>query len=165
MAFKEKFTDAEWNSLKKTLFWVFEAVAGADNKIDKKETKALQNLVDNSNKFFNDLARELFMELKKEFDEFKSEYDSQHADYLEGMKQISSILQGKISDETALNFKKILVAFGVYIGHSSGSIFGSKLSDEEIKQVQLIGDLLGLSANDLQKPPDLQQIIQNISGN
>jgi len=164
MSFKEKFTNDEWKKLKNTLFWVFEAVAGADNKIDKKETKALQMLVENSNKFFNDLARELFMELKKEFNEFKAEYDSQHHNYKERLKEINSILEGKVTDETLMNFKKILVAFGVYIGHSSGSIFGSKLSEEEIKQVQIIGDILGLTANDLQKPPDLQQIIQNISG-
>ena len=44
MAFKEKYSSEEWKKLQFALLWVFDAVAGADNKIDKKEKHALENL-------------------------------------------------------------------------------------------------------------------------
>ena len=163
MAFREKYSPDEWKEFQYSLLWVFNAVAGADNKIDKKETKALESIIENSGKFFNDLAREVFMEIRKDFNQLKSDFDTLKKSFNDGLPEIDALLKDRINDEVALNFKKTLIAIGVFIGHSSGSMFGSKLSEEEIHQVEKVGELLGVSVADLQRPPDLQQIIQNLS--
>jgi uncharacterized tellurite resistance protein B-like protein len=163
MAFKEKYTPAEWKKLQYALLWVFDAVAGADNKIDKKEMKTLEKIVANSGKFFNDLARELFMEIKDSFQAFYDEFEKQSVKEDQGLKEVAELLKGKVLDETALNYKKTLIAIGVLIGHSSGSLFGSKLSDEEVAQVKRVGELLSVSVGDLERSPNLQQIIQSLN--
>jgi len=163
MAFKEKYTVEEWRKLQYALFWVFDAVAGADNKIDKKEKKTLENIVANSGKFFNDLARELFMEIKDRFENFYGDFEKQGLKGEQGLQEVADLLKGKVLDETALNYKKTLIAIGVLIGHSSGSLFGSKLSDEEVAQVKRVGELLKVSVGDLEKSPNLQQIIQSLN--
>ncbi|MFH1051398.1 MAG: hypothetical protein V1779_10780 [bacterium] len=163
MAFKEKYSVEEWKKLQYALLWVFDAVAGADNKIDKKEQKALGKIVDNSGKFFNDLARELFMEVKDNFDQFHNEFEKLGVKEEQGLKEVAILLKGRVLDETALNYKKTLIAIGVLIGHSSGSLFGSKLSDEEVAQVKRVGELLEVSVGDLEKSPNLQQIIQSLN--
>ena len=163
MAFKEKYSPEEWKKLQYALFWVFDAVAGADNKIDKKEKKTLEKIISNSGKFFNDLARELFMEIKDGFENFYSEFEKQGVKEEKGLNEVVDLLHSKVTDETALNYKKTLIAIGVLIGHSSGSLFGSKLSDEEIAQVKRVGELLQVSVGDLEKSPSLQQIIQSLN--
>ncbi len=163
MSFKPKFTADEWETLKKSFFWTFEAVANADEKIDKKEKKALERLINSSGKFYNDLARELLMEISKEYPQNKEKFESGNGDFVGGLKKVSEILASKVTEETNVNFKKTLVAVGVIIGHSSGSLFGSKLSDVEVKRVKEIGDLLNLEPADLQRPPNLEQILQSLS--
>lgn len=163
MAFKEKYTPEEWSTFKFAPFWVFNAVAGADNKIDKKELKALESVIANSGKFFNDLAREIFMEIQKEYEQLKGKFEKETRSVEVGLQDVAKLVEEKINPEIGLNFKKTLIAIGVLIGHSSGSLFGSKLSEEEIKEVERVGDLLNVTVKELQKPPDLQQILQNLS--
>jgi uncharacterized tellurite resistance protein B-like protein len=163
MAFKEKYSPDEWRKLQYGIFWVFNAVAGADNKIDKKEKKALEGIISNSGKLFNDLARELYMEIKDGFQIFYNEFENLHLDHEQGLKEINELLHAKIKDDIALNYKKTLIAIGVFIGHSSGSFFGSKLSDEEVTQVKKVGELLNVSVSELERPPSLQQIIQHLT--
>ena len=114
-------------------------------------------------KIFNDLARELFMEVKDNFDKFHDDFEKLGVKEDKGLNEVAVLLRGKVLDETALNYKKTLIAIGVLIGHSSGSLFGSKLSDEEIAQVKRVGELLQVSVGDLEKSPNLQQIIQSLN--
>lgn len=165
MAFKEKFTPDDWETLKYAVMWVFNAVAAADNKIDKKEKRALESVLSNSGKFFNDLAREIFMDINKDFDSFNKKFMDEKRNIENGLSQVSDLLSKYLEDEMALNFKKTLIAIGVFIGHSSGSLFGSNLSDVEVAQIKNIGDMLHVTVGDLEKPPNLQQIIQNLNIN
>lgn len=165
MSFKEKYTVEEWKTLEYAVMWVFNAVAAADNKIDKKEKKALESVLSNSGKFFNDVAREIFMDINKNFKTFNDEFLKEGRNIQDGLQQVSEILKEHLDDEMALNFKKTLIAIGVFIGHSSGSLFGSNLSDPEVEQIKKIGDMLHVSVGDLEKPPNLQQIIQNLNIN
>ena len=163
MAFKEKYSAEEWKTLKYAVMWVFNAVAAADNKIDKKEKKALESVLNNSGKFFNDVAREIFMDINKDFETFNKEFLNEKRDIQTGLQEVSDLLGKHLDDEIALNFKKTLIAIGVFIGHSSGSLFRSNLSDVEVEQIKKIGDMLHVTVGDLEKPPNLQQIIQNLN--
>ncbi|MFC2132116.1 hypothetical protein ACFLSQ_11845 [Bacteroidota bacterium] len=159
MAFKEKFSPEDWTNLQYAIFWVFNAVAGADNKIDKKEKKALESVIANSGKFFNDLAREV----QKGFDKLHDDFDKLSTSSQDGLKGVSELLKGKVDDDMGLNYKKTLIAIGVFIGHSSGGWFGSKLSDEEVGAVKSVGEYLHVSVADLERSPNLGQIIQNLN--
>ena len=103
------------------------------------------------------------MEIKDSFETFYDEFEKQPIKEDQGLKEVAELLKGKVLDETALNYKKTLIAIGVLIGHSSGSLFGSKLSDEEIAQVKRVGELLNVSVGDLERSPNLQQIIQSLN--
>ena len=163
MAFKDKYNVDEWKTLQYAVMWVFNAVAAADHKIDKKENKALESVLSSSGKFFNDVAREIFMDINKNFSAFNAEFLKENRDIQTGLEQVSEILKENLDDDMALNFKKTLIAIGVFIGHSSGSLFGSNLSEPEVEQIKKIGDMLKVSVGDLEKPPSLQQIIQHLN--
>jgi hypothetical protein len=80
----------------------------------------------------------------------------------EDLKQISTILEEKVPYKDILNFKKTLIAIGIYVGNSSGTIFSSKFSDEEVEAIKKVGLLLGVSENQLQQSPSIKDLIDSI---
>lgn len=68
----------------------------------------------------------------------------------------------KASYKYALNFKKTLIAIGIYIGNSSGGMFSSKFSDEEVEALKKVGLMLGVTENQLQQPPSIKDLIDSI---
>ena len=58
--------------------------------------------------------------------------------------------------------KKTLIAIGIHIGNSSGGMFSSKFSNEEVEALKTVGLLLGVTENQLQKAPSIKDLIDNI---
>ncbi len=166
MSYKTKFTEDEWELMKKSPFIVFNAVAGADDKIDKKEKKALKELVNSSEKVLNQFCREVLIESSKDFEKLREEFENKKidaGDLEKQLNQIAVILKEKLDKSGSLIFKKVLIAFGVFIGRSSGSLFGSNLSDEEVEEVKRIGDQLEVSPEELQLKPSLDELLQSLA--
>ena len=162
MAFKEQFTQQEWRTLQLTVMWVFQAVAGADNKIDKKEKAALQQAMNNSKRIINDLAREVIDSIKSSQENVDDVLAADQREMWHGIREASAILSKKIDPKIEIGFKKTLIAIGVHIGESSGSLFGNKFSKDEVEVVKQLGALLGVSVVDLKQPPTIQQIIESL---
>lgn len=159
MAIKDSISAEDWDLLEKSAFWVFHSVANADGVIDKKEKKAFLQVLQNYNEFNNDLTKEVLSSVSKNYNE-DSPIDSSNMD--EGLKKISAILEEKVPYKDILNFKKTLIAIGIYIGNSSGGIFSSKFSDEEVEALKKVGLLLGVSENQLQQSPSIKDLIDSI---
>lgn len=160
MAFRDSFTNEEWKTLQFAHFWVFNAVAGADSNIDVEEKIALQNIMENSSKFENPLAREIMMGIEFNLDGITSAFADDQRPAAEGLREIADILDAKMSPEIALNFKKTLLAMGIFIGHASGRWFAAKFSKEEIAALKDAGLYLRVSEEELQKPPYLTDILR-----
>lgn len=159
MAVKSLFTDEEWNILEAAPFWVFNAVADADGEIDKKEVKAFKKVLQNYDEFNNELTTEVLQSIGSKFDEGTTVDPDKMSDQL---KQVPNILEAKVSYKDALNFKKTLIAIGIHVGNSSGGIFSSKFSDEEVEALKKVGLLLGVSEAQLQQAPSIKELINAI---
>lgn len=159
MAIKEKLSNEEWNILEKSTFLVFHAVANADGVIDKKEKKAFLQILQNYKEFNNELTREVLSSVSKNYNE-DSNIDSSTME--EDLREISAVLEDKVPYKDILIFKKTLIAIGVYIGNSSGGIFSSKFSDEEVQVIKKVGLSLGVTENQLQQSPSIKDLIDSI---
>lgn len=159
MAVRSLFTDTEWDILEAAPFWVFNAVADADGEIDKKEIKAFKKVLQNYDEFTNDLTREVLESVGTRYDEGMNVDPSKLE---EELKQVPTILEAKVSYKDALNFKKTLIAIGIHVGNSSGGIFSSKFSDEEVEALKKVGLLLGVSEAQLQQAPSIKELINTI---
>jgi len=155
MAFKEKFTEQEWQYLEKSPFLVFNAVANADGTIDKKEIKAFHKVLQNYTELQNDLSREILKSVAENFNEDDVDLSNLNTD----LAKVTKVLETKVSYKDALNFKKTLIALGIHIGNSSGGIFSSKFSDEEVEALKTVGTSLGVSESQLQQSPSIKELI------
>jgi tellurite resistance protein len=59
----------DFETLRFAPLWVFYAVAGADDKVDKKELRALAEMLNNSQFFTDRFVREIFGSLARNFAE------------------------------------------------------------------------------------------------
>jgi uncharacterized tellurite resistance protein B-like protein len=162
MVYKELFTQQEWKTLQMSVMWVFQAVAGADSKIDKKEKAALQHVIMNSKKVINDLAREVLESIKNTQESIDEVLAADQREMWHGIKEASAILSKKVEQRIEIGFKKTLISIGIHIGESSGSLFGNKFTGDEVEVVKQIGYLLNVSVADLKQPPTIQQMIESI---
>lgn len=160
MASKDSFSPQEWETLEKSPFWVFTAVAAADGNIDKKEQKAFKRVLQNYTEFHNDLTREILQSAGTSFDE-DADYDLSKME--DDLKKVNSILESKVSAEDSLIFKKTMIAIGIHVGNSSGGIFSSKFSDEEVEALKGVGMILGITENQLSQSPSIKELINNMN--
>jgi len=163
MAFRDNFSTEEWRTLQFAHFWIFKAVAGVDRNIDTEEQIALHNIMENGAKFDNPLVREIMMGIEFNIDGITSAFSDDKRTIEQGLISVADLLDQKVDKETALNFKKTLLAIGIAIGQASGKWFSSKFSKEEVGALKEAGLFLRVSEDDLQKPPLLNDILLTIS--
>ncbi|TAL70032.1 MAG: hypothetical protein EPN82_05315 [Bacteroidetes bacterium] len=155
------FSEDEWKTLQYSIFWMFNSVAKADGKIDKKEIDALNHLIENSSAIINDLAWNVISTIKKDFDNIKSEFDNDKREIIDGMREVSDLLNSKVNPKTSIDFKKTLIGIGFYIANASGKWIGSKVSAEEGIAIKLAGLNLRLSAAQLEEVPTIDDIFSS----
>lgn len=131
---KEKFTSLEWEELKLLPFLVFNLVAFADGKVDKKEAARFAEELTDAPRYRDPLHRELFMDIvtsdigelqKQALDLPKME---------ERLTRAKSIVKGKLTDEEYHRFFGSLLISAGRIAKASGGGplgLGDKVSDEE----------------------------------
>lgn len=155
------FSKDEWKTLQFSIFWVFNTVAQADGKIDKKELDALSHLMKKSAAIINELAREIASTIEKDFESIKEEFDNDKREIIDGLREVSDLLNTKVNPETAVNFKKTLIAIGFYIANASGKWLGNKVSSEESIAIKLAGMNLRLSSAQLEEVPTINEIFSS----
>ena len=159
--YRKLFSDSEWKTLQFSIFWMFNSVAKADGKIDKKEMDALNHLIENSSAIINDLAWNVISTIKKDFVNIKSEFDKDKREIIDGMREVSDLLNNRVNTKTTIEFKKTLIGIGFYIANASGNWIGSKVSAAEGIAIKLAGMNLRLSAAQLEEVPTIDEIFSS----
>jgi tellurite resistance protein len=93
--FKKIFNETEWKILQFSIFWVFNAVAKADGRIDNKEQDALSKLMNNSSAIINELTRDIITTIENDFKIIYSEFEKDNRGVIDGMREVSDLLNAK----------------------------------------------------------------------
>lgn len=161
MAIRDSFNDEEWSKLIETPLLVFQAVAGADGKIDKKEKKAFKSAL-STNKVDSELASAVLKDANMKYGSEDDIPDNSLSTIALKLQDVHETSKKNIDEPIATHFKKVMIALGLHIGNSSGGFFGSNLSDEEVDALKKVGNYMNLSVAQLQQSPTVQEIADKL---
>ncbi len=161
MAYRELLPDEDWQVLQSSIASIFTLIAGSDGKIDKKEQVAIKTIITNSHKLKNSLAKEIMDSLGSS-DNLLRLFELQKLPAREILRKAAFILDNKIDTNDALNYKKYMIAIGVYIGNSSGSVFDFKMSYDEMDSLREAGTALNISVKDLEQTNIILDILNTL---
>lgn len=159
MSYKDSFDLREWESIQFGLMWVFRGVAGADGKIDKEEQKALATLIKSSQKIPNEFTKEVFKSIEENVGLIFRKCIADPRLPKQGLEELSSLLDQKLSLEDSLIYRKMLTAIGIYIANASGAE-GDNISEEEVDQLSKLAFHLKLKTEELKSSPNVYEILQ-----
>ncbi len=163
MAYRDLFSEKEWATLEISVLWIFQAVAGADKKVDVQELDALSFVQDNSDKFRNDLLKEVLSSLKYHIDNISTAYEVDTREIGVGLREMADLLEDKIPSEEALLFKKSLLAIGMYVAFASGDIFSSKMSNLESQIIIELSLYMRISKQEYRESPTVEELMKRFS--
>lgn len=134
MIFEKLFTPAEWQLLKSVPIWIFQAVAGADQKIDTQEIKAFLKELHEAEYYKEPLVREILLSIAANYPMKLSDPSCSLEQILHNLERVHKILNRRITPEQSDNFKKdmLLIAQQIAQASSSGFFnFRARISPEE----------------------------------
>ncbi|MBN2088102.1 hypothetical protein JW964_00735 [candidate division KSB1 bacterium] len=134
MIFEKLFTPPEWQVIISVPVWIFQAVAGADQEIDKKELKAFLKELQEADYYKEPLVREILASITTNFP-FALESQTRDAEQiLQDLERVHKVLHRRVTPEQADNFKKDMLLIAQQIAQASSSgLFGlrARISPEE----------------------------------
>lgn len=141
---RDAYTATEWATLEYAIFWVFEAVAGADGKIDRNELAALTTAAHGAYDSKNSLLRELWRGVNANLDAIRIRYHEDPRDISTGLKEFVAIIGKKAAPADADDIRRVLMKFGIDVARASGGFlgFGEKMSAVERQALVTLGELL-----------------------
>lgn len=162
MSYKAKFNAEDWEKFQNSFLWVFKAIAGVDGKIDKKEKNAMNIIIDNAGNFESQIGNEILNDLKNSSVDAIEKAEKDSSDLKTAITEVTKILDNNLNREEAIEFKKLLIAVGAYIGDSSGKWFDYKFSDEEEEKLEEIGRWLNTSTEAFLSTTIISRILKNV---
>ena len=156
MSLSELFTVDEQNLLRLSFEFVFNHIADVDSNIDKREVLAFDNFVAKYKKFDSVIGKEILKDYN--IDVMNQNYSEQNLSNQAGLRKISELLDIKVDRDTAVDFKKLLIAFGFSISNSSGSLFDHKVSHDEEDALNEVGFALNISVRDMFMTGEIQKL-------
>lgn len=163
--YKLKFKDEDWKTLQFAVFWVFREIAAADGEIDKRELSAFSYLTKVFNNLRSELARELIGNISSQgLRKLSSECNHDMRSTYHGLDDVVNILDDNIEPEIALEFKKALIAIGIFIAYSSNFLYAPKICEDEENSLKTVTSILRVSKEELHKSPTIQDYIENLKG-
>lgn len=158
---KSVFTEDELLNIKLAPIRVFNLVADADGKIDKKEIHSLEILFSKSSRFDSEIAKDVFADLPS-IGVLQEQRDLTSLKDREALRYVSAFLDRKVDREPAIDFKKVLLAMGLYIANASGGFFQEKIHHDEESALNSIAKDLDLSYRDLLNSNQLSIILEKL---
>jgi len=131
---KTSFTPEEWRTLQFAPLRAFYLVAGADSKVDVKETEEMIKTLNEAAFFIEPLVREVLFSIVSDFNNILAKLQTEKRNFLDGLRDVADILDKKATPEVAKNFKTALLHIAHKIAEASGGgLFGmgDKVSDSE----------------------------------
>lgn len=163
MSKRDLFDEEEWSTLELSVPWIFQAIAGADNKIDFLELDAMNFVQANANKFKCQLIIEILSSMKLNIEDIANIYAIDNREIKTGFSEISDILKKKLPEEEALLFKKSILAIGMYIAYASGDILSSKMSNLESQTIFELSKFMKIPRKHFHESPTAVEIMENFS--
>jgi len=144
MAYRETYTDAEWQTLQFTPMWAFTAIAMADGKVDDAEFQAFLKEISDAPIYKSALVREVLLSILVDFAKIAPAYKADTRTVVQGIRE-GGILLGKVDADQASMFKAAVMAIASKVAEASGGMFGPKASQQEKEAWATIGLLLGFN--------------------
>lgn len=117
-------SEAEFNLLVYAPVAIFCLVAGADRKIDSKEINAFQQELVKGVKVESKTLQSVLIEVASDFNAMVNYLLNEGIDMDDLMNRIVKVLDSKLPQEEALNFKVSLLRIGTIVAEASGGVFG-----------------------------------------
>ena len=105
--------------------WVFQVIAGADKDWDESESNALQGWINENAPNLGAVSRDTLQAVVADFDGNMQKFAADDRTAGNGLREISSILDGKSKDDEA-EFEKALLDLGKHIAGASEAISASE---------------------------------------
>lgn len=155
------FTVEELATIYMVPFWVFYQVAGADSVFDEQETEAFQSMLDTAPKLRDNFARAIFSNMNASFIDILHRAKNNPTKAYEGLREAVSVLD-KLPPDVTNEFKTLVFVMGWSVAAASGDFSdtgtGSNISEDEIENLVVVAEVLGLSF------PKLQKVITSSDG-
>jgi hypothetical protein len=149
MSSRNYFTNDEWRLLELSPLWAWGLIAAADGKIDKKEVQNLIKMFRDGALMADPLVREVLASVAQNIEALIQQLAAGSAkDIPAGLRKVAALLDTKVTNAEAVNFKRALYYIAKTTAEASGGflgIFGSKISKEEQAMLVIIAGALGVS--------------------
>jgi len=149
VAYRALFSDSEWQTLQFAPLWAFAAVAGADGKIDDRETAVLMKEVSEAPLHKGVFVREVMTSLATDLVRVSAAYKADSRNAFAGLVEVRGLLTRVDKDQAAI-FKFAVMAIGKATAEASGPMFGAKIAVEEQQAWALAAVMLGFDLNESQ---------------
>jgi hypothetical protein len=159
MALRDLFTQVEWETLEISVLWIFQAIAGADKKIDIHELDAIAFIQENAHKFDCELLKEVLSSVKYNIEDISDIYKIDNREINTGLRDLAELLSKKVEKHDALLFKKSLLAIGMYIAFASGDVLSSKMSNIESQTLFELSLFMKIPKVEYRKAPTVQELM------
>ncbi|MFO0679404.1 MAG: hypothetical protein U0169_22955 [Polyangiaceae bacterium] len=141
----DHYLDADWKTILFGVLWTFEAVAGADKKIDEKERAAFASFLaqDPPGK----LAAYVFTAVRNDLAALTEARAADKRDAAHGLTDVDTLLRRYPHRDEARELKQAFLDLGARIAESSGGgLFGlgSKVSEEETNVMERMRKMFSL---------------------
>lgn len=158
----QKFTVEELATIYLVPFWVFYQVAGSDSIFDEQETEAFQSMLDTAPRLKDEFCRAVFMDMNASFiDILHRAKNDPHRAY-NGLREACTILDSRLPPQIGNEFKTMVFVMGWNVASASGDFSdtgeGSNISADEIENLVMVAEVLGLNF------PKLQRVITSNQG-
>jgi hypothetical protein len=157
----EIFTVEELASIYMAPFWVFYQVAGADSVFDEQEIEDFQKMLDTAPQIRDPFARAVLTNMNASFIDILHKAKSNPRRAFEGLREAVNALD-KLPPHITEEFKTLIFVMGWSVAAASGDYSdtgeGSNISQEEIDNLVVVAEVLGLSF------PKLQKVIVSSNG-
>jgi hypothetical protein len=157
--FRDLFSQNEWENLEMSVIWMFQAIAGADKKIDVHELDALTFVQANAHKLESELLKEILSSVKYNAEYITSFNSFEQREIKSGLRAMAELLAKKLNPNDSLIFKKSLLTIGMYIAFASGDVLSSKMSNEESQTIVELALHMKINISQYREEPTVQQLL------
>ena len=133
--------------------WVFTAVAGADGKVDKRETAALSAILSEAESFRHETVKTIFAGAAEQLEALRAEQAADERLLGQAFAEIREVVDRNMASADAREFKLALLAVASRIAEASrGGFLGlhGRVSQDEKAAVIFIAARLGLKPQDFE---------------
>lgn len=137
---------SEMKALKRSPFLIFFLVAASNGKVNKKEVQEFINILSSPAVLKNNLMSHLISNIDNEAPAIISDMTINKTNYIKELRLLKNVIDSKIDNIYANDFKIALLTLGRMIAENSGRVFGFEgmINKEEKTALASIAACLGL---------------------